>query len=243
MMAVMAAAFLASLVEMVEALTIILAVGVVRGWRPALIGAGAGILALAILLAFFGSLLSTIPIGGLQIVIGILLLLFGMRWLKKAVLRSAGVIALHDETLAFEKERRLLETEGLASGPLDPVAIMTSFKAVLLEGLEVIFIVIATGSAGGMILPATLGAAVALLLVLLLGLLLHRPLANVPENLLKFVVGILLSAFGLFWAGEGAGLNWPGEDWSILGLIAGLTLTALLAVRFAKAQKRGGVTP
>ena len=232
--AVVSAAFLASFVEFVEALTIVLAVGTVRGWRPALFGAGAGVVLLAVLVAVLGPLLSKVPIAWLQLAIGILLLLFGMRWLRKAVLRSAGIIAMHDEAAIFDKETNSLQGDGVAFGPWDPIALITSFKAVVLEGLEVIFIVIAVGSAGEMLIPASIGAGTALVLVVGVGLVLHRPLAQVPENTLKFVVGVLLSGFGVFWIGEGAGLHWPGEDLAIVGLIAGFMLAAFVAVRLAR---------
>jgi len=228
------AAFLASIVEFVEALTIVLAVGTVRGWRPALIGAGAGAILLVALVAVFGPLLSDVPINWLQLVVGLLLLLFGMRWLRKAVLRSAGIIALHDEVAIFAKETESLQIRGAPMGRWDPIALITSFKAVVLEGLEVIFIVIAVGSAGDTLVPAAVGAGTALLLVVIVGVVVHRPLAQVPENTLKFTVGVLLSGFGIFWIGEGAGLPWPGEDLAIIGLIAGFMIAALLAVQIAQ---------
>jgi uncharacterized membrane protein len=224
------AAFLASLVEFVEALTIVLAVGTVRGWRPALAGAAAGAALLTLAVIVLGPLLGRVPIAWLQLVVGMLLLLFGMRWLRKAVLRAAGVIARHDEGAAYTAEMQLLRRAGTAHGRWDAIALITSFKAVVLEGLEVVFIVIAVGAVGGNLIPAAAGAGLALLLVLLLGLALHRPLARVPENGLKFAVGVLLSAFGAFWVGEGLGFAWPGEDLAILGLMAGLLCTALLSV-------------
>ncbi|HER26120.1 MAG TPA: hypothetical protein ENI69_03325 [Rhodospirillales bacterium] len=228
------AAFLASVVEFVEALTIVLAVGTVRGWRPALIGAGAGAALLVVLVAIFGPLLSAVPITWLQLIVGILLLLFGMRWLRKAVLRSAGIIALHDEVAIYAKETKSLQIDGPPTGRWDPIALITSFKAVVLEGLEVIFIVIAVGSTGDALVPAAIGASAALLLVIVVGIAVHRPLARVPENTLKLTVGVLLSAFGVFWIGEGAGLPWPGEDLAIIGLIGGFLITALLAIQIAR---------
>ncbi|MGN6390777.1 MAG: COG4280 domain-containing protein [Gemmatimonadales bacterium] len=235
---VVLAAFLASLVQFVEALTIVLAVGTVRGWRPALIGAAAGTAFLALLVLAFGPALDRVPITTLQLMVGILLLLFGMRWLRKAILRSAGVIGLHDEAAIFEEERAALRASAGTSGGrsgLDGVAVATAFKAVTLEGLEVIFIVIAAG-AGGMLLPATVGAAVAGALVILAGLVLHRPLARVPENTLKFGVGLLLSAFGVFWIGEGLGFPWPGEDLALFGLLAGFLAVSVLAVVVARGR-------
>jgi len=239
---VASAAFLASLVEFVEALTIVLAVGTVRGWRPALIGAGAGAALLASLVIIFGPLLSRLPITWLQLAVGILLLLFGMRWLRKAILRSAGIIPMHDESAIFDRETETLQNDGRPQGTWDPIAIVTSFKAVVLEGLEVIFIVIAVGSTGDMLTPAAVGAGAALLMVILLGLVIHQPLSTVPENTLKFTVGVLLSGFGVFWIGEGAGLTWPGADLSIIGLIAGFLIAALIAVRIARQTRTSEVT-
>ncbi|MEP6689728.1 MAG: hypothetical protein ABJD07_01160 [Gemmatimonadaceae bacterium] len=229
------AAFLASLVEFVEALTIVLAVGTTRGWRSALVGSAAGALLLALLVIAFGPVLQRVPIATLQLVVGVLLLLFGMRWLRKAILRSAGVIGLHDETAIFAKETALLEREPRAAWyvGLDGIAVAASFKAVVLEGLEVIFIVIAVG-ARGMLVPASLGAAAAGALVIAVGVALRRPLARVPENTLKFAVGVLLSAFGVFWIGEGLGWSWPGEDLALLALIPAFLAVSLAAVSIAK---------
>ncbi|MCZ8546393.1 TMEM165/GDT1 family protein [Mesorhizobium qingshengii] len=230
------AAFLASLVEAVEALTIVLAVATVRGWRPALIGTGAGLTLLALLVLALGPLLNRVPLRALQLVIGVLLLLFGLRWLRKAILRAAGIIPLHDEAKAFEKEEEnLRQAEGRKETHLDWLAGVTSFKAVMLEGLEVVFIVIAVGAGRGLLVPAAIGALAACLLVLLIGILVHRPLARVPENTLKFGVGVMLSAFGVFWTGEGLGVDWPGQDLAILAfavifLVAGFA-TAKLAAR------------
>jgi len=234
------AAFLASTVEFVEALTIVLAVGTVRGWAPALIGATAGTVLLIVLVMIFGSLLSAVPIAWLQMIIGVLLLLFGMRWLRKAILRSAGVIAMHDEAAIYNKETEMLKRAGSPHGVWDPIALITSFKAVVLEGLEVIFIVIAVGSREGTLIPASTGAAAALLLVIVIGLLVHKPLAQVPENTLKFIVGVLLSGFGVFWIGEGSGMPWPGADLSILALIAGFALASFIAIGLAKTPTKVG---
>lgn len=232
--AVAAAAFLASLVEFVEALTIVLAVGTVRGWRPALAGAAAGAALLVVLIVAFGPLLGRVPIAWLQAAVGVLLLLFGMRWLRKAVLRAAGIVPRHDEAAAFAAEARAMREAGRPQGPWDAIALVTTFKAVVLEGLEVVFIVIAVGATGGALGPAAAGAGAALLLVVLLGLALHRPLARVPENALKMAVGVLLSAFGVFWVGEGAGLAWPGEDLALLALVPAFLAAALLAIALAR---------
>jgi uncharacterized membrane protein len=226
------AAFLGSLVEFVEALTIVLAVGTVRGWRPALVGSFAGGAVLILLVVLLGPALALIPIDALRLMVGILLLLFGMRWLRKAILRAAGHIPLHDEAAAFATETAALRRAGRAGAlALDPVAVATTFKAVVLEGIEVVFIVIAVGATGGALLPASLAAGLAGLIVIALGLALHRPLARIPENLLKFAVGILISAFGIFWLAEGFGFAWPGEDAAIPVLAAVLLLSSLVAVR------------
>lgn len=234
------AAFLASLVEFVEALTIVLAVGTTRGWRPALLGAALGAILLALLVIVFGPALQRIPLTTLQLVVGVLLLLFGMRWLRKAILRAAGVIGMHDEAAIYVRETTALSRDETAAGTtrvapqrLDYVATLASFKAVTLEGLEVIFIVIATG-AGGMLMAASLGAAAAGVIVILVGIALRRPLARVPENTLKFAVGVLLSAFGVFWIGEGLRFAWPGEDLALLGLVLGFLLISALAVLAAR---------
>ena len=231
------ASFLASTVEFVEALTVVLAVGAVRGWRGALIGAGAALAVLLVLVAVLGPALTAIPLNLLQLWIGVLLLLFGMRWLRKATLRAAGIIPLHDEAAAFAKETALLRAAGAAGPGLDKVGFLTAFKITMLEGVEVVFIVIAIGAGGaGLLAPAAFGALAALGLVVLLGVVVHRPLARVPENTLKFIVGVLLSAFGVFWVGEGMGAAWPGDDWSILGLVAGFALTALATTALARSR-------
>jgi uncharacterized membrane protein len=223
------ASFMASMVEFVEALTIVLAVGVVRGWRSALMGTAAALVVLVALVASLGPSLARIPLPVVQLIVGTLLLLFGLRWLRKAILRAAGVLALHDEVKAFEAETEALRRQGaIGRRAFDTLAFMTSFKIVMLEGIEVVFIVIAIGASGQMMLPASIGALMALLVVVVLGLWLHRPLARVPENTLKFGVGVMLSAFGTFWVGEGLGVQWPGADWALLGLIATYLIAALV---------------
>src|SRR5437899_10555377 len=229
-----ASAFLASLVEAVEALTIVLAVGTVRGWRPALAGTVAGLAFLALFVLALGPLIARMPIEYMQLAVGVLLLLFGMRWLRKALLRSGGVIALRDEAGAYAEHSAALAAARPLSG-WDAIAIVTAFKAVVLEGLEVVFIVLAVGAAGGLLVPASLGALAACALVVIVGCAVHRPLARIPENTLKFAVGVLLSAFGAFWIGEGLGFRWPGEDLAILGIavlfLAAASAAALLARR------------
>jgi Ca2+/H+ antiporter, TMEM165/GDT1 family len=229
------AAFLSSLVEVVEAFTIILAVATVRGWRPASLGAVAGLVLLALIVAAFGPLLGFIPLRMLQFAVGLLLLLFGMRWLRKAILRAAGIIALHDEALAFAAETaELREQAQRQAARLDWLAGLASFKAVVLEGLEVVFIVIAVGAGRGLVVPASLGALAAAVLVLAVGMAVHRPLARVPENALKFAVGVMLSAFGVFWVGEGLGVPWPWEDLAIPGIALIFLLSAFAGVRVAQ---------
>jgi Ca2+/H+ antiporter, TMEM165/GDT1 family len=224
-------AFLSSLVEAVEALTIVLAVASVRGWRPAAIGAFAGLALLALMVLALGPLLDRIPLHLLQLVIGLLLLLFGMRWLRKAILRAAGVMALHDETITFATETEELRDQALRhEAGLDWLAGLASFKAVVLEGLEVVFIVIAVGAGRGLLVAASLGALAACLIVVAVGFFVHRPLARVPENTLKFAVGVMLSAFGVFWIGEGLGVPWPGEDFAIPAFAALFLMVALSAI-------------
>jgi uncharacterized membrane protein len=229
-----AAAFLASFVEVVEAFTIVLAVGLQRGWRAALLGTAAGIGVLALLIVALGPLLDRVPLHLLQLIVGVLLLLFGMGWLRKAVLRSAGIIPLHDEVAIFAAETAQLVAEAARKQvSLDWIGGLAAFKAVLLEGLEVVFIVIAVGAGRGLLWPAGLGALAALVAVLVIGVIVHKPLARVPENTLKFGVGIMLSAFGVFWTGEGLGVNWPGQDLALpvfaaLFLAVGLATAALL---------------
>jgi uncharacterized membrane protein len=225
------AAFLASLVEAVEALTVVLAVGTMRGWRDALLGATAALVVLGCTVVALGPALTTVPIGVLQIVVGGLLLLFGLRWLRKAVLRAAGVLPLHDEAKAFQKEQRRLA--GVEPPTVwDGVGFATSFQITMLEGAEVVFIVLGVGAGDPRLLRvASLGGLAALVLVVLVGAAVHRPLARVPENQMKFLVGVLLSAFGTFWFGQGIGLAWPGADWSLGALIAAYLVVALIAVR------------
>ncbi len=228
---VVLASFMASMVEFVEALTIVLAVGVVRGWRSALLGTAASLATLVVLVLALGPSLAQIPLHLVQLVVGTLLLLFGLRWLRKAVLRASGVLALHDEAKAFAEETEALRRLGNAGGQaIDKIAFATSYKIVMLEGIEVVFIVIAIGAGGPLLLPAAAGALLALVVVVLLGLWLHKPLAHVPENALKFGVGVMLAAFGTFWVGEGVGIAWPGADWALLVLIAAFLLVAAALV-------------
>jgi len=240
------ATFLASGVEFVEALTIVLAAGVSRGWRSALVGVGAATLSLAAIVAVFGPALTLIPIGVLRLVVGALLLVFGLQWLRKAILRASGYKALHDEDSAFSREVSAARAAApVTRAGLDWYAFTLSFKGVLLEGLEVVFIVVTFGSAEGALPLAIAGAAAALVLVGGVGLLVHRPLSAVPENSMKFAVGLLLSTFGTFWSAEGAGADWPGGDAAILAIVVfygavSFGLVTLLRQRRVSAAAVGG---
>jgi uncharacterized membrane protein len=208
------ASFFASAVEVVEAFTIVLAVSVVRGARPAIMGTAAALAVLVLAVVIFGPLIAQIPIHGLQLTVGVLLLLFGLGWLRKATLRAGGVLPLHDEAAAFAKQA-------------DWIAGVAAFKAVLLEGTEVVFIVLAVGAKPGLLAPSAMGAAAACVLVLAVGMLIRQPLARVPENSLKFLVGAMLSGFGVFWTAEGLGTAFPFGDWPIAGLVGLFLLCAL----------------
>jgi len=215
-----AASFLASGVEAVEALTIVLAVGLVRGWRSPLYGTAVALVALTAVVAVLGPALTAIPLSALRVVVGGLLLVFGLQWLRKAILRASGHKALHDEDAIYREqaeEARLVG--GTAGAGIDWYAFTIAFKGVLLEGLEVAFIVVTFGSNQGSIPLAAAGAAAAIVVVVVAGIKVRAPLSRVPENTLKFSVGLLLTTFGTFWGAEGAGANWPGSDLAILGLL------------------------
>jgi len=221
------AAFLACSVEMVEALTIVLAVGVTRGWRSTIIGTATAFGALAVVIAALGPALSVIPISSLRLFIGTLLLIFGLQWLRKAILRASGFKALHDEDAIFEEERQAALAAERDREGLDWYSFTVSFKGVFLEGLEVAFIVVTFGGAQHNVGLATIGAVAALVVVLAVGLVVHKPLSRVPENTMKFVVGVMLTTFGIFWTGEGAGIEWPGNDAALLGVLAYVLLSSL----------------
>jgi uncharacterized membrane protein len=215
-----AASFLASGVEAVEALTIVLAVGVVRGWRSPLYGTAVALAALTAIVAVLGPALTAIPISALRVVVGGLLLVFGLQWLRKAILRASGHKALHDEEAIFREQAEQARALGAVAGAgIDWYAFTIAFKGVLLEGLEVAFIVVTFGSNQGSISLAAAGAAAAIVVVVAAGVAVRAPLSRVPENTLKFSVGLLLTTFGTFWGAEGAGADWPGSDLAILGLL------------------------
>jgi uncharacterized membrane protein len=231
-------AFLASAVEAVEALTIVLGVGVVRGWRSPLLGVAAASIVLAALVAILGPALKLIPIETLRLVVGGLLLVFGLQWLRKAILRSSGYKALHDEAESFREERERAAAAGdTGRQTVDWYSFTVAFKGVLLEGLEVVFIVLTFGAAQGRIWLAAVAAAVALLVVVVTGVLVRRPLERVPENTIKYAVGLLLTTFGVFWSSEGAGVDWPGGDLAILGILAFFGLVSLLYVNRLRHQR------
>ncbi len=237
--------FLACTVEAVEALTIVLAVGTARSWRSALYGALAGALALAVVVAILGPAVGAVPLGALRVVVGGLLLVFGLQWLRKAILRGAGLKALHDEEQAFAAEsERAAAAAGGGRGSIDGYALVVSFKGVLLEGLEVAFIVVTFGANQHRLGLAVIAAAAAVSVVAATGVAVRAPLARVPENAMKFVVGVMLTSFGAFWSAEGAGARWPGGDAALLVLIPCLALVSLAMVsrlrRNAPVQERLG---
>jgi uncharacterized membrane protein len=231
------ATFLACAVEAVEALTIVLAVGTTRGWRSTLYGVGAAGIVLGAVTAILGPALTSIPIESLQVLVGTLLVLFGLQWLYKAILRAAGLKAQRDEDAAYSREVAEAEEATRPTGRVDWYSFTLSFKGVLLEGLEVVFIVLTFGAAQHRIPIAAAAAVAAVALVVAAGLVVRKPLARVPENGLKFAVGILLTSFGIFWAGEGVGVHWPGEDASLLALLAFLLFGSLATVLVARHER------
>ena len=233
------AAFLACAVEMVEATTIVLAVGVTRGWRSPLLGAAAATITLVVVVAVLGPALVQLPIDALRIVVGGLLLTFGLQWLRKAILRSGGYKALHDEDAIFRDEIALVEREGgaIVRTGMDWYAFTLAFKGVFLEGVEVAFIVLTFGANQGQIGLAALGAAAAVLVVALVAVLVHAPLSRVPENTLKFSVGLMLTSFGAFWSTEGVGVRWPGSDLAIVGLFVLFLSVSSATVTFLHSRR------
>jgi uncharacterized membrane protein len=214
------AVFLASAVEAVEAVTIVLATGLTRGWRSSWLGVGSALVTLGAIVAALGPALTALPIDALRLVVGGLLLVFGLQWLRKAILRASGFVALHDEEALFAEGVAAARAASAATTEFDSYAFTISFKAVLLEGLEVAFIVVTFGSNQHDVPLAALAAVAAALVVATAGVIAHRPLSRVPENVLKYAVGVLLTSFGTFWSAEGAGASWPGGDAAILALVA-----------------------
>jgi uncharacterized membrane protein len=230
-------AFLASSVEAVEALTIVLGVGVVRGWRSPLLGVAAAVAMLVSVVAVLGPALDRIPIDVLQVVVGALLLAFGLQWLRKAILRASGFKELHDEELAYRDEQKLALGAPASSSRMDWYSFTVAFKGVLLEGLEVVFIVVALGSAQDAVGLAAVGAGVAVLLVAVVGVSVHRPLSRVPENSVKLAVGLLLTSFGCFWAAEGVGIEWPKGEASLPVLIAYFAIVSYVLTRTLRGRR------
>ena len=226
------AVFLACVVEAVEALTIVLAAGTARDWRSAIIGVLGGLVVLAVVTAALGPAVSAVPLAGLRLFVGGLLLVFGLQWLRKAILRASGHKALHDETAIYRRE--LAEARAAGAGRRGMVddwyAFTLSFKGVVLEGLEVVFIALTFGSNQHDIPLAALAATAAVLLVTVLGLAIRAPLSRIPENSMKLIVGIMLTAFGTFWGVEGAGGHWPGSDAALLVLIPAIAVFALALI-------------
>lgn len=232
--------FLASAVEAVEALTIVLAAGVTRGWRSALIGMAAAAALLALLIVALGPALSHIPIDALRAIVGALLLSFGLQWSRKAILRASGYKAQHDEAEIFARQTSAARSAAAHNrAGLDWYGFTLAFKGVVLEGLEVIFIVLSFGESTHRLVTASAGAAAAVVLTIMVGIMIRKPLERAPENMTKLVVGLMLTTFGTFWGGEGAGIKWPGSDASILGLLAlyAVTMTVTIGVlRAAQAR-------
>jgi uncharacterized membrane protein len=219
--------FVASAVEGVEAVTIVLAAGITRGWRSAWTGVATALLVLAAIVAVLGPALTALPINVLRLIVGGLLLVFGLQWLRKAILRAGGFKALHDEEAIFAEEVAELRAAGAGQRGIDPFGFTVSFKGVLLEGLEVAFIVITFGSNQHNVGLAVLAALAAVLIVIAAGAAAHAPLSRVPENTLKYVVGVMLTSFGIFWGAEGAGAHWPAGDAAIPAIIAFTLATSL----------------
>jgi uncharacterized membrane protein len=237
---VISASFLGTAVEFVEALTIVLAVGVTKGWKSSLSGMAAAIALLTALVVLFGvPLMNYVHVGAFQLVIGILMMMFGMRWLRKAILRYSGLKALHLENEAYEEELSRQRKESSQGSAMDWFGFTTTFNIVLLEGVEAIFIVLTLGLAASSLSSAIVGSVIGIVFVIIAGILLRKPLAMIPENTMKFVVGLMLSGFGIFWVGEGIGVEWWHEDVSILLLTAGLLLISIVCAAVLRSfQKR-----
>ena len=231
--------FLACAVEAVEATTIVLAAGTARNWRSALTGASSALVLLVLIIAAFGPAISQLPIDGLQLFVGALLLVFGLQWVRKAILRSSGYKSLHDEDAIFNEELQAAQQAKSESkfGVTDWYAFTLSFKGVLLEGLEVAFIVLTFGTIQGEVILASFAALAAVIIVVIAGFALRKPLAQVPENSMKYVVGIMLTSFGIFWGAEGAGAVWPGKDLSLLGIIIFMLIVTNLLIKLLKIQR------
>jgi uncharacterized membrane protein len=239
-LALVVSVFLACTVEAVEALTIVLAVGYTRSWRSTFTGVGAAIVVLGAITGALGPALTALPIDALRVTVGGLLLVFGLQWLRKAILRAAGLKALHDEAQAFEAERRAARAAGAADERFDAYSFLIAFKGVLLEGLEVVFIALTFGANQHNVGLAAAAAGAAVVVVTLVGLAVHAPLSRVPENAMKFAVGVMLTSFGTFWGAEGAGAHWPGGDAALLAIVP---ITAGLALALVSMLRRRAAGP
>ena len=220
--------FLACAVEAVEALTIVLAVGTTRSWSSAIGGTGAAALALVAIVLVFGPALTSLPIQTLRVIVGGLLLVFGLQWLRKAILRAGGLKAMHDETETFREQTASARAAGRSTSGFDSYSFAIAFKGVLLEGLEVAFIVLTFGASQHRLGVAIAAAGLAVAIVVAAGFAARAPLARVPENKLKLTVGVLLCSFGMFWSAQGAGAAWPGDDAALPVIVLAVLAVALL---------------
>ncbi len=235
--------FAACAVEAVEAATIVVAMGLTRGWRSALVGLAAGLALLAVIVAALGPALQTVPLETLRTVVGTLLLIFGLQWLRKAILRAAGVLAIHDEEAIFAREEEEARAVAAATGSIDAYGFTIAFKGVVLEGLEVAFIALTFGSNAGNVALAAAAAVAAVIVVAIAAMAAHGPLSRVPENALKFGVGVMLTSFGVFWGAEGAGAEWPGDDLALAALVPTVLAIALALVAVLKPRDTKEVAP
>lgn len=238
-LALFIAVFLACAVEAVEATTIVLAAGTARDWKSSLLGTGAGLGVLVVIIGAFGPSISKLPINSMRLFVGGLLLVFGLQWVRKAILRASGYKALHDEELIFQEELAAAKAAkaGKRFGVADWYAYTLSFKGVLLEGLEVAFIVLTFGTIQKQVGLASIAALAAVVVVAAGGFALRKPLARVPENKMKYIVGIMLTSFGIFWGAEGAGAEWPHADLSILGILIFMVIVTQALIYILKRQK------
>ena len=237
--------FVACAVEAIEALTIVLAAGLTREWRSTFQGMAAALVVLAVVTAVIGPALTLLPLSALRLVVGGLLAIFGLQWLRKAVLRATGYKGLHDEASAYLREVAAAEAAPVQAkrGVRDWYAFTLAFKGVLLEGLEVVFIVLTFGANQHNVGAAVIGAAAAIVVVTVTGIVVRAPLAKVPENWMKFAVGIMLTSFGTFWGAEGAGVSWPGNDAALLVLVPVVALVAAACVRWLRSRKAAVSVP
>jgi uncharacterized membrane protein len=237
--------FVACAVEAVEALTIVLAAGITREWKSTFQGMAVALVALAVITAAIGPAVSHLPLTPLRLVVGALLAIFGLQWLRKAVLRATGYKALHDEASAYLREVTAAKEAAVESrrGVNDWYAFTLSFKGVLLEGLEVVFIVVTFGTNQKNVGAAVIGAAAAIIVITITGIVVRAPLTKVPENWMKFAVGVMLTSFGTFWGAEGAGVAWPGNDAALLVLVPVVALFAAACVLWLRSRKTAAAAP